>query len=77
MKRGYLSSSADDLEGKMDLKVSLGDAESTFIERSRQFDLFCTRIYPTENLITKALSIFIKRIQSSLHIHLEDNWGFG
>ncbi len=57
MSRGYLSGFAGDLDGMIDLKVSLGYAESTFMERSRQFDHFCTINHPTENLITEALSI--------------------
>lgn len=41
----------------IDLKVSLGYAESTFAERSRQFDLFCAEKYPAADLITEALAL--------------------
>lgn len=41
----------------IDLKVSLGYAESTFADRSRQFDLFCTKNHPTADLITEPLAI--------------------
>jgi hypothetical protein len=52
-----MSSFADDLDGMIDLKVSLGYAESTFLDRSRQFDLFCAKNYPAADLITEALAM--------------------
>lgn len=57
MNRGYMSSFADDLDGMIDLKVSLGYAESTFLDRSRQFDFFCAKNYPAADLITEALAM--------------------
>ena len=51
MNRGYMSSFADDLDGMIDLKVSLGYAESTFLDRSRQFDLFCAKNYPASSAV--------------------------
>lgn len=61
-----MSSFADDLDGMIDLKVSLGYAESTFTDRSRQFDLFCAKNYPDTYLITEALSISWLRMDAGI-----------
>lgn len=55
--RGYLSGFAEDIDGMIDLKVSLGYAESTFAERGRQFDFFCAKTHPSVSVITEPLAM--------------------
>ena len=42
MSRGFTSIFADDLDNLIDLKVSLGYSESTYLGRARQFDRHCS-----------------------------------
>lgn len=63
--RDYLSGFADDLNDMIALKVSLGYAESTFAERSRQFDLFCAKNHPKAAVVTEALAISWLRMDAA------------
>ena len=55
--KNYTSGFATDLNGLIDFKTALGYAESTFTERSKQFDLFCAENYPEATVVTEPLAI--------------------
>ncbi len=64
--RGYLSGFAEDIDGMIDLKVSLGYAESTFEERGRQFDFFCAKTHPSVSVITEPLAMSWLRMDTGV-----------
>lgn len=55
--RDFTSGFAADLNGMIDFKTALGYAESTFMDRSRQFDCFCVKHDPEATVITEALAV--------------------
>ena len=46
-----------DLAGMIELKVSLGGSESTYLDRAKNFDYFCATKYPDVERLTEALAI--------------------
>lgn len=46
-----------DLTGMIELKVSLGGSESTYLDRAKNFDCFCAAKYPDAEHLTEALAI--------------------
>lgn len=57
MSRNFNSSFADDLNGMIDLKVSLGLSENTYIPRAADFDRFCVKNYPAVSVLTEPIVI--------------------
>ena len=55
--REFVSGFAADLKGMIDFRIALHYAESTFMERSRQFDLFCVKNYPKATVVTEGLAV--------------------
>lgn len=55
MSRGFVSGFCQDLNDMIDLQVSLGYAESTYLDRTQAFDTFCAGRYPNADLITKPI----------------------
>jgi len=55
--REFVSGFAADLKGMIDFRIALHYAESTFKERSRQFDLFCVKNYPKATVVTEGLAV--------------------
>ena len=49
--REFVSGFSADLKGMIDFRTALHYAESTFMERSRQFDLFCVKNYPKATVV--------------------------
>ena len=45
MSRGFTSMFANDLNHLIDLKISLGYSENTYLGRARQFDRYCATKY--------------------------------
>ena len=66
MKRGFLSGFASDLNGMLDLKVSLGYSEQSLLGRSRQFDVFCADNHAGIDLVTEPLAVSWLRFDSGL-----------
>lgn len=46
-----------DLENMIRLKISLGGAESTYLDRARNFDQFCLANYPDADCLTEPLAL--------------------
>lgn len=46
-----------DLENMIRLKVSLGGAESTYLDRTKNFDCFCSKYYPEADCLTEPLAL--------------------
>lgn len=55
MNRGFTSTFADDLDNLIDLKVSLGYSESTYLGRARQFDRYCSIKYEGTRELTEGV----------------------
>lgn len=55
--REFVSGFSADLKGMIDFRTALHYAESTFMERSQQFDLFCMRNYPEATVVTEGLAV--------------------
>ena len=53
----FVSGFSADLKGMIDFRAALHYAESTFMERSQQFDLFCMRNYPEATVVTEGLAV--------------------
>ena len=63
MIRGFKSSFADDLDQMIDMKVSLGFSENTYLFRARQFDRFCVENCPEVTELTESLVLnYIKPV---------------
>lgn len=45
MSRGFTSMFANDLNHLIDLRISLGYSENTYLGRARQFDRYCSIKY--------------------------------
>lgn len=63
--REFTSGFSADLNGMIDFKIALHYAESTFMERSRQFDMFCAKSYPKATVVTEGLAISWLRIDEN------------
>lgn len=57
MNRGFTSMFADDLNHLIDLKISLGYSENTYLGRTRQFDRYCATKYAGTGDLTEWLLI--------------------
>ena len=55
MNKHFLSGFAADLDGMINLQVSLNHAESTYRNRAHDFDLFCSEMYPEETVLTEPI----------------------
>jgi integrase len=53
----FVSRFGVDLENMILLKVSLGGAESTYLDRARNFDRFCSKHYPDAECLTEPLAL--------------------
>lgn len=57
MSMDFNSHFGEDLENMIRLKVSLGGAESTYLDRARNFDRFCSEKYPDADCLTEPLAL--------------------
>lgn len=57
MSMNFTSRFGGDLENMIRLKVSLGGAESTYLDRARNFDRFCSEKYPDTDCLTEPLAL--------------------
>lgn len=57
MSMNYISRFGEDLENMIRLKVSLGGAESTYLDRAQNFDRFCAEKYPDIDCLTEPLAL--------------------
>ena len=55
MNRGFTSMLADDLNHLIDLKISLGYSENTYLGRTRQFDRYCATKYAGTGDLTEGI----------------------
>lgn len=55
MSRSFISGFAADLDGMIDLKVSLKYSESTYLSRAHDFDRFCAWKYPDASTLTEPI----------------------
>ncbi len=55
MSEKFISRFADDLDGMIELRVSLGAAESTYMSRAVSFDRYAAENYPLETNLTEPL----------------------
>lgn len=55
MSRDFISGFSSDLKDMIRLKVSLGYAESTYLERAAGFDRYCYEKYPGKGDLTQAV----------------------
>jgi integrase len=53
----FVSRFAVDLENMIRLKVSLGGAESTYLDRAQNFDRFCSKHHPDADCLTEPLAL--------------------
>ena len=53
----FVSRFGADLENMIRLKVSLGGAESTYLDRAQSFDRFCSEKRPDADCLTKPLAL--------------------
>lgn len=63
--RNFTSGFAADLNGMIDFKIALNYSENTYMERSRNFDLFCSDHYPEEKVVTEGLAVSWLRMDES------------
>ena len=57
MSVSFTSRFGPDLENMICLKVSLGGAESTYLDRAQNFDRFCWSHYPDADCLTEPLAL--------------------
>jgi len=57
MSINFVSRFGADLENMIHLKVSLGGAESTYLDRAQNFDRFCLEKYPDADCLTEPLAL--------------------
>lgn len=57
MSMNFISHFGADLENMIRLKVSLGGAESTYLDRAQNFDRFCLEKYPDADCLTEPLAL--------------------
>ena len=57
MSMNFISCFGKDLENMIRLKVSLGGAESTYLDRAQNFDRFCLEKYPDADCLTEPLAL--------------------
>lgn len=57
MSKNFTSRFGADLESMIRLKVSVGGAESTYLDRARNFDRFCAEQYPEADRLTEPVGI--------------------
>ena len=57
MSMNFISHFGTDLENMIRLKVSLGGAESTYLDRAQNFDRFCLEKYPDADCLTEPLAL--------------------
>lgn len=57
MNTHFESRFGPDLTGMIELKVSLGGSENTYLNRAQNFDCFCAAKYPGAEQLTAALAI--------------------
>ncbi len=57
MSMNFASRFGADLENMILLKVSLGGAESTYLDRARNFDRFCLEKHPDADCLTEPLAL--------------------
>lgn len=57
MSMNFTSRFGGDLESMIRLKVSLGGAESTYLDRARNFDRFCSEKYPNADRLAEPLAL--------------------
>ena len=57
MSMNFASHFGADLENMIRLKVSLGGAESTYLDRAQNFDRFCLEKYPDADCLTEPLAL--------------------
>ena len=57
MSMNFTSHFGGDLENMIRLKVSLGGAESTYLDRARNFDRFCSEKYPNADRLAEPLAL--------------------
>ena len=57
MSCGFISGFAKDLEDMISLKVSLGFSERTYLERAKDFDIYCEENYPYIDRLTEPVII--------------------
>ena len=55
MSRGFTSMFADDLNHLIDLKISLGYSENTYLGRAFQFDRYCSAKYAETGDLTEGI----------------------
>ena len=55
MSRGFTSMFADDLNHLIDLKMSLGYSENTYLGRAFQFDRYCSSKYAETGNLTEGI----------------------
>ena len=56
MNQVFQSAFAEDLAHMIDLKVSLGFSEQTYLTRAKQFDTFCFQHFPEVSELTEAIA---------------------
>lgn len=57
MNRNFVSNFGTHLDNMIDLKISMGFTESTYLDRARSFDLFCEQKHPDCTRLTEALAL--------------------
>ncbi len=77
---GFVSRFGGDLTGMIELKVSLGGSENTYLSRAQNFDRFCAEEYPDAEELTADLAIsWIKTaecVASAVHSKIAFERGF-
>lgn len=69
MSRDFISGFASDLKDMIRLKVSLGYAESTYLERAAGFDRYCYEKYPGKGDLTQAVVMDWLRSEQDASAH--------
>lgn len=55
MSKNFISRFATDLGNMIDLKVSLGYSENTYLQRAHEFDRYCSMKHPETDELTKGM----------------------
>ncbi len=80
MNLGFASRFGSDLTGMIELKVSLGGSENTYLSRAQNFDRFCAEEYPDAEELTADLAISwiktAKGVASAVHSKIAFERGF-
>lgn len=71
MNYGFISGFAKDLENMINLKVSLGFSDKTYLERAKSFDSYCQENHPNDDKLTEPLIVgWLKSgISSNRNLH--------